>query len=105
LVASGTTTAQLYGDTGNDSLVGGNGADTLSVGPGLDTMTGGAGLDSFYGYASEFNGDRITDYTAGEKIYLSQNLTPGQVKLVAAANGTDTECRSTPITTPSSRAS
>ena len=57
-------------------------------------MSGGAGVDRFEGSATDFKGDRITDYTASEKIYLYQNLASAtQVNLVAAANGTDTELR------------
>ena len=75
----------LSGGTGNDILQGGAGADTLLGGVGTDTLTGGDGIDTFKGSAAELNGDTITDYQSGEKIYLTQNLaSAANVQLVPA---------------------
>ena len=71
-------------------LDGGAGDDRLKGGIGFDTLTGGTGIDQFEGALSELNGDRITDYEAGEKIVLEGSLSgAGNVRLVAT--GADTE--------------
>jgi Ca2+-binding RTX toxin-like protein len=60
----------LSGGPGADRLDGGDGADTLNGGAGADILTGGAGQDLFTGTAPDLNGDRITDYEAGEVIFV-----------------------------------
>jgi Ca2+-binding RTX toxin-like protein len=63
----------LYGNYGNDSLNGGDGADTLVGGLGSDQLTGGLGNDVFkFNTLAEVSwGDRITDFTSGDKIDLA----------------------------------
>ena len=63
----------LSGNYGNDSLNGGDGADTLVGGLGSDQLTGGAGNDVFkFNTLAEVSwGDRITDFTSGDKIDLA----------------------------------
>ena len=80
-LAGGAASDTLTGGAGNDRLDGLGGADFLSGGTGDDTLTGGAGEDvlsggegndSFrYASAAEANGDRITDFAAGDRIDLS----------------------------------
>jgi len=60
---------KIFGGAGNDKLFGENGDDTLSGGAGKDTLTGGAGNDVFY-YKKGDGADVITDYAAGDKIYI-----------------------------------
>jgi Ca2+-binding RTX toxin-like protein len=82
----------LLGMTGNDQLSGGAGRDTLAGGAGADTLTGGGDLDRFEGTLAELTGDRITDYTTGERIVVTDRvLNPAQVQLIAT--GVDTELR------------
>ncbi|WP_281346917.1 FG-GAP-like repeat-containing protein [Sphingomonas sinipercae] len=61
----------LSGLGGNDTLNGLGGNDTLIGGAGADTLTGGAGADTFRGTAAELNGDMITDFTAEDRIVIS----------------------------------
>jgi VCBS repeat-containing protein len=68
----------LFGDSGDDVLLGQAGADTLAGGDGADTLTGGAGNDTFaFGagttrsHSSPTTSDRVTDFTAGDRIDLS----------------------------------
>lgn len=67
----------LVGGGGTDHLSGGSGNDLLRGGVGLDYLTGGSGIDTFkYFSVSESLGsssarDRITDFTAGDKLDLS----------------------------------
>ncbi len=61
----------LRGMGGNDTLLGGNGDDTLTGGSGSDMLTGGAGTDTFTDTAAGLSGDTITDFSAGEKIVVT----------------------------------
>jgi Ca2+-binding RTX toxin-like protein len=67
----------LDGGTGNDSLSGGSGSDRLIGGAGRDTLTGGSEVDRFIFTAATQSGgtsptptnvDRITDFTASDRI-------------------------------------
>jgi Ca2+-binding RTX toxin-like protein len=60
----------LYGNDGNDTLIGGDGDDLLAGQAGVDVLTGGAGVDQFNFSMGDGNGDRITDYEYGEKLFL-----------------------------------
>lgn len=66
----------LSGLAGNDTILGGGGNDRIIGGAGMDIMTGGTGADTFAFGATDFssrtgtNADRITDFTAGDKIDL-----------------------------------
>jgi Ca2+-binding RTX toxin-like protein len=70
LIANGAEDI-LYGLAGNDTLIGGAGSQYLYGGSGSDTLTGGAGGDVFAGTAAEFNGDTVTDFSAGDKIVIT----------------------------------
>jgi Ca2+-binding RTX toxin-like protein len=61
----------LIGNGGNDTLVGGAGDDFLTGGSGVDTLTGGAGNDTFIDTIAGLNGDTITDFSAGDKIVIT----------------------------------
>ncbi|AWJ86101.1 hypothetical protein TSH58p_20185 (plasmid) [Azospirillum sp. TSH58] len=63
---------RLDGLGGADFLYGGAGDDTLAGGAGEDVLNGGEGNDTFrYASVAEANGDRITDFAAGDRIDLS----------------------------------
>ncbi|MBD3879213.1 MAG: hypothetical protein SR1Q5_05955 [Quinella sp. 1Q5] len=59
---------KLYGGSNHDTLNGGAGNDSISGGTGNDKLTGGKGDDVFV-YTS--GNDIITDYAAGDRIYLN----------------------------------
>ena len=76
----GTIGGTIYGNAGNDTLLGGAGAETMVGGygadilegnGGADNLTGGAGADIFRGTAASLSGDTITDYSAGDRIVVS----------------------------------
>ena len=66
----------ILAGSGNDTLIGGAGNDTIYGGLGSDTLTGGAGNDVFVftdvAQSIGANVDRITDFTLGDKINLTQ---------------------------------
>ena len=61
----------LSGGTGNDRIIGGQGADRINGGVNNDVLTGGAGNDIFDYTARDFDLDVITDFTAGDRIDLT----------------------------------
>ena len=62
---------RLFGDSRSNVLVGGAGADVLNGRGGADILTGGSGKDRFvFDSAADANGDRITDFSRGDKIDL-----------------------------------
>jgi Ca2+-binding RTX toxin-like protein len=99
IIAGGDGLDTLTGGDGFDSLDGGDGADSLDGGAGddwlirggigFDTLTGGTGVDRFEGDLSELNGDRITDYEAGDRIVLEGSLA-GYDNVRLVATGADT---------------
>lgn len=58
----------LFGGTGSDIMSGDEGNDSMIGGPGNDSLSGGAGADLFIGRAADMHEDRITDFTAGDRI-------------------------------------
>jgi Ca2+-binding RTX toxin-like protein len=60
----------IIGNAVNNILSGGLGNDTLDGSFGLDVMTGGAGVDTFVLHKAQ-GLDRISDFTAGERLWLS----------------------------------
>jgi Ca2+-binding RTX toxin-like protein len=58
--------ANLFGETGNDTLTGGSGADVLNGGPGSDTLLGRGGADSLLG------GDDNDTVTGGDGDDIAQ---------------------------------
>jgi VCBS repeat-containing protein len=67
---------KIYGGIGNDTLIGGAGNDLIFGSQGSDTLTGGGGADTFVftevNQSTAASPDRITDFTNGDKIDLSQ---------------------------------
>ncbi|HEY0311187.1 MAG TPA: tandem-95 repeat protein [Allosphingosinicella sp.] len=67
---------KIFAGSGNDTLIGGAGNDLIFGGLGSDTLTGGGGNDVFtftdVSQSIGANVDRITDFTLGDKIDLSQ---------------------------------
>jgi Ca2+-binding RTX toxin-like protein len=61
----------LSGLGGADTLSGLDGADTLNGGAGADLLVGGSGADRFMLVKGQTNGDRISDFAAGDKLALS----------------------------------
>jgi Ca2+-binding RTX toxin-like protein len=68
----------LTGNSGSNTLKGVGGADSLSGGAGNDTLTGGSGSDAFYFLEAPGagNADHITDFAAGERLYLEDLVHP-----------------------------
>ena len=68
----------LTGLSGNDTILGGAGYDRIVGGAGFDVVTGGAGNDVFVFAPGDFSSrtstgaDEIVDFTAGDKIDLTQ---------------------------------
>ncbi len=75
----------LYGAGGGDTLNGGGGDDDIVGGAGADVLTGGPGNDTFHFEALSDSTvaapDLITDFSPGDRIYLSlidaDTVTPG----------------------------
>ena len=66
---------KLYGLAGNDTIDGGAGNDWIDGGKGNDIVTGGAGNDVFFFDNKGTSGfDRITDFSAGDKLMLTAAL-------------------------------
>jgi glucose/arabinose dehydrogenase len=83
-VTGGDGADSLAGENGNDTLLGGAGPDTLLGGVGIDALTGGPGVDRFvFTVAGESGGasptpanlDRITDFTASDRLDWKANAT------------------------------
>ncbi|WP_068118956.1 calcium-binding protein [Tropicimonas marinistellae] len=61
----------VFGQAGADALFGGAGRDKLVGGTGTDKLTGGKGTDTFvFRSVAEANKDKITDFSAGDRINL-----------------------------------
>lgn len=68
----------MNGGDGDDKIYGGDGDDTLTGGLGADRLTGGDGADTFsYASAAELEGDKITDFSAGDTLDISGALADG----------------------------
>lgn len=89
LMLGGAGNDNLNGGSGNDTLNGGEGNDNLLGGEGNDTLFGGAGQDYFNGgggsdvfvfntaLSAQTNVDQISDFTAGERIFLENGVLTG----------------------------
>jgi Ca2+-binding RTX toxin-like protein len=64
-VEGGNGKDTLFGGIGDDSIDGGNGKDELTGGEGDDTLFGGHAPDTFY-FESDFGGDVVLDFKAGQ---------------------------------------
>ncbi|MEL6662578.1 MAG: calcium-binding protein [Pseudomonadota bacterium] len=70
-----SSSVDVEGGDGNDTIIGSAFDDILSGDNGADTLTGGAGDDTFLVFASETGedtgGDLITDFSVGDTIQIS----------------------------------
>ena len=66
---------RIQGRAGNDAIDGGAGNDSLHGGYGNDTLTGGLGNDTFQFSGGGEGTDRITDFSAGDAIFVGTTLT------------------------------
>jgi hypothetical protein len=62
---------QITGGDGNDTIDGGSGSDILTGRLGNDILTGGSEPDFFRDTAAGLNGDRITDFSIGDHIQIT----------------------------------
>ncbi|MEO8243732.1 MAG: hypothetical protein ABI832_15630, partial [bacterium] len=74
----------LNGNSGRDVILGGNGHDVITGGKGHDVMTGGAGPDEFR-FVTGDGYDRITDFSAGDRLNLVGQSIASHDALVAMA--------------------
>jgi len=65
---------QILGTSNRDVLIGTAADETIIGREGGDTLTGGGGNDTFVYNTMNDSGDRITDFTTGDKINLSNLL-------------------------------
>jgi hypothetical protein len=79
-IYGGRGTDSLRGAKGTDVLFGGAGDDTLWGDLGADTLTGGDGSDVFV-LASSQDTDRIVDFSSGDAIALTGNLSFGDLNI------------------------
>ena len=70
-IAAGVVIENATGGAGVDMLVGNAADNILSGGGQQDTLFGGAGADTFRGTTEELSSDRITDFTAGDRIIIT----------------------------------
>src|SRR6478672_4253276 len=83
--------ANIPGTNGPETLIGGPTADTIDAmggddiltgGGGADTLTGGTGADIFRDQASGLAGDRITDFSPGDRIqFIDLTVATGNIHI------------------------
>ena len=73
----GTQSGAILGGDGNDTIWGGVGAETIAGNAGTDRLTGGGGADSFRDTSAGLNGDTITDFSAADRIILTDATLAG----------------------------
>ena len=104
----------LTGGGSRDTLSGNEGADTLIGGAGADLLTGGSGADAFvYQALTEINGDRIADFSHGQRDVIDLSAVDADASLdgvqhftfigtaaFTGASGSDYELRYQAAATP-----
>lgn len=70
-IARGVVIENATGGSGVDTLIGNTANNVLKSNGGSDVLTGGGGNDTFLDTTAGHNGDRITDFNAGDKIVFS----------------------------------
>ena len=70
-IGRGVVIENATGGSGSDTIIGNSADNVLKGGLGSDTLTGGAGSDTFRDTVAGHNGDKITDFTTGDKIVFS----------------------------------
>jgi serralysin len=76
-IARGTIIENAIGGSFKDVIIGNSVANVITGGVGVDTLTGGAGNDTFSDTKAGLNGDTITDFSAGDKIVLTDATLAG----------------------------
>jgi hypothetical protein len=76
-IARGTVIENAIGGSGNDTIIGNSADNVITGGSGIDKLTGNAGNDTFKDTLAGLNGDTITDFSAGDKIVISNATLSG----------------------------
>jgi hypothetical protein len=102
-IGRGVIIENAIGGFGFDTIIGNAIDNILTGGANADTLTGGAGSDTFKDTAAGLNGDTITDFSAGDKIVITDatlagfafsvsdhtlTYTGGSLTLTSVASGT-----------------
>lgn len=87
-IAGGGGNNELNGLSGDDILIGGAGDEYFDGWDGDDILTGGAGNDDFYFWFDNVGyTDIITDFSAGDHIFLDGTVVTGYQIIADPANG------------------
>jgi len=70
-IARGTIIENAIGGAAGDTIIGNSADNVLTGNGGSDTLIGGAGNDTFKDTKAGLNGDTITDFSAGDKILIT----------------------------------
>ena len=70
-IARGVLIENAIGGSGVDTFIGNTANNVLKGNGGADVFTGGGGNDTYLDTISGHNGDRVTDFNAGDKIVFS----------------------------------
>ena len=70
-IARGVTIENAIGGFGADTIIGNAVGNVITGGPGGDTLTGAAGHDVFRDTAMNMSGDTVTDFTAEDRIVIT----------------------------------
>ena len=70
-IARGVVIENAIGGSAADTIIGNSAVNVLKGGGGSDTLSGGGGNDIYLDTIAGHNGDRITDFNAGDKIIFS----------------------------------
>ena len=84
-IARGVVIENASGGSGDDTIIGNTYDNVLKGNAGSDLFTGGGGGDTFVDTIANHNGDRITDFNAGDKIVFS-NATLGSFSYSLSGN-------------------
>ncbi|MBW0006448.1 MAG: M10 family metallopeptidase C-terminal domain-containing protein, partial [Sphingomonas sp.] len=70
-IARGVVIENAIGGSAADTIIGNSADNVLTGSGGADSLTGGAGNDTFKDTKAGLNGDTITDFSAGDKILIT----------------------------------
>jgi hypothetical protein len=76
-IARGVVIENAIGGGAADTIIGNSADNVLTGSGGGDTLTGGAGNDTFRDTKAGLNADTITDFTAGDKIVITDATLSG----------------------------
>jgi len=71
MIRGGSGDDRLFGGNNRDTLMGDAGNDRLDGGRGGDILAGGGGIDTFVFDAEDGGRDTVTDFEAGETVFLT----------------------------------